>query len=305
MIETFRIGTSKHIVPIYERLKKDASELNERGILIKLLQGEDGEYQLLDCELTIDENGLASIEDGFSICCHQIADAVAEAIVIWWKPELMQAIISEKYQNLSHSESSQIVRKLHLREQPLYIQSVATTLTWKKEIASRIVDFLEAGNMVTVDGFINFRLHDFKLELEQLIDEAVEEYLMEKEYDDFIDLLRYFVNTQEPRLDKVHVLLLPSGAFNMYDKNYRLIDKDFLEGFILDLMENDLSYEDLLVSALITIAPTEIILHLPGSIGEMSSAVNTIQSVFSERVAICIGCSRCRSSNLKNPEMTN
>ena len=302
MTENIRIAASKHIVPIYERLKKDDKILKEHGAIMNLSAVKDGKYQVLNCELVFEEQLSEAINDqGLNICFHQIAEAVAETIVIWWKPELVRAIIYEKYQSLSSSEISNILNSMFRAtiEHSFYMQSVNSALTWKKEISSRVVDFLEAGNTISVDGFINFRLQDFKLELEQLVDESVEEYLLEKEYDDFIDLLRYFVNTQEPRLQKVHVMLAPSGVFNMYDQNFQLIDNDFLEGFILDLMDNDLSYEDLLVSALITIAPTEIVLHSPGPVGPLSSAVNTIQSVFDERVTLCIGCSKCLNFKVK------
>lgn len=302
MTETFSIGATKHIVPIYERLVQDATVLKEHGLTLNLSVRKDGAYQLLDCELNVEGNTSEELsDDGLRVCCHQIAEAVSEAIVVWWKPELVRSILCEKYSNLSHGETDIVLRKMYQAslEQSFYIQSVTAAVAWKKEIASRLVHFLEAGNMISVDGFINFRLRDFKLELEQLVDEAVEDYLLEKEYDDFIDLLRYFVNTQEPRLKKVHVVLTSFGTFNMYDHNYQVIDNDFLEGFILDLMDNDLTYEDLLVSALITISPTEIVLHLPGPVAEMGSAVSTIQSVFEERVTVCIGCSKCLNANVK------
>lgn len=302
MTEIISIGASKYLVPIYERLKKDSTVLKEHGIDMEMALKNDGAYQLLDCHLSIPEITSQPINhDGLKICFHQIAEAVAENIVICWKPELMRTIMYEKYDNLSNEELDRILRKMFQAslDRTIYIQLVTTALDWKKEIASRIVHFLEAGNMLSVDGFINFRLQDFKLEVEQLVDEAVEEYMLEKEYDDFIDLLRYFVNTQEPRLKKVHVMLSSSGSFDMFDKNYKHIDNEFLEGFILDLMDNDLTYEDLLVSALITIAPLEIVLHLPVPVNDLSTAISTIQSVFEERVTTCMGCNKCQSISIK------
>lgn len=302
MTEIICIGASKHLVPIYERLQKDSTVLKEHEAALEMALKHDGAYQLLECQLAIPENTSQVLNnDGLKICLHQIAEAVAENIVIWWKPELVRTIMYEKYDNLSNEELDSILRKMYQAslEKTIYIQLVTTALDWKKEIASRIVHFLEAGNMLSVDGFINFRLQDFKLEIEQLVDDAVEEYMLEKEYDDFIDLLRYFVNTQEPRLKKVHVVLSSSGSFNMFDKNYKHIDNEFLEGFILDLMDNDLTYEDLLVSALITIAPLEIVLHLPVPVNDLDTAISTIQSVFEERVTTCIGCSKCQNISIK------
>ncbi|HHX94646.1 MAG TPA: hypothetical protein GX691_02320 [Clostridia bacterium] len=302
MTETIKIGATKHIGPIYKRLLTDAAFLKERGIIIDMSVSKDGDYDLIECRLDIETAGPSGDEDtDFAICCHHIAEAVADVITTWWKPELVRAIMTKKYQSLSNAEIERILQKMLRTEKEQFscFQS-KTGPTWKREISARASDFLELGNIITIDGFVNFRLKDYLFELERLVDEAVEDYLLEKEYDDFIDLLRYFVDTQEPRLDKVHVMFASSGIFSMYDQNYKMIDNDFLEGFILDLMDNDLSYEDLLVSALITIAPTEIVMHLPGPIEEMSSAVSTIQSVFDERVTICVGCSKCLNFMITN-----
>ena len=302
MTETIKIGATKHIGPIYKRLLTDAAFLKERGIIIDLSVSKDGDYDLIECRLDIETAEPSEDDDrGFAICCHHIAEAVADVIAVWWKPELVKEIMTKRYHSLSNAEIEHILQKMLRteKEQFSYLQC-KTGPTWKREIATRASDFLELGNIITIDGFINFRLKDYLFELERLVDEAVEDYLLEKEYDDFIDLLRYFVDTQEPRLDKVHVMFGSSGIFGMYDQNYKMIDNDFLEGFILDLMDNDLSYEDLLVSALITIAPTEIVMHLPGPIEEMSSAVSTIQSVFDERVTICVGCSKCLNFMITN-----
>lgn len=301
MTEIINIGASKHLVPIYERLQKESTVLKEQGIEVELELKHDGAYQLLDCQFANAEPASQEIDDkNLNICYHQVAEAVAETIVVWWQPEMVRTIIYEKYDNFSQEELDSILQKMFQAslEKTIYLQFVAAAIAWKKEIASRIVHFLEVGNVLSIDGIINFRLKDYKLELEQLVDEIMEEYILEKEYDDFIELLRYFVNTQEPRLKKVHVILSSLGTFDLYDKQYKHIDNEFLEDFMLDLMDNDLTYEDLLVSALITLAPSEIELHLPDSVGSLGTAVSTIQSVFQERVNMCIGCSKCQSLNV-------
>jgi len=301
MTENIRIGATKHLVPVYERLKKEAQFFQECEIATRLSVSRDGQYNLLDYEIT-GEIDADIFDSKLSLCYHQIAEAVAEVIITWWQPEIFREIIQGGYPELCSSDVERVINKLFTvsREPGVFMQVVTSNSAWKKEIATRVVDFLETCSSLVIDGFINFRLQDFKTELEHIVNDAVEEFLLEKEYDDFIDLLRYFVETQEPRIKKIHVVLFPSGSFNMYDSNYSVIDNNYLEGFILDLMDNDLSYEDLLVSALITIAPLEIVLHLPDTVGNMSSAVNTIQSVFGARVTMCIGCPKCFNFQIKS-----
>ncbi|KUK10690.1 MAG: Sporulation protein YtxC [Clostridia bacterium 41_269] len=115
--------------------------------------------------------------------------------------------------------------------------------------------------------------------------------MLEKEYDDFIDLLKYFVNMQKPQIKKVNVILYRSGKFKILDSEYRKIDNDSLECLILDFAENDLTNEDLLISALITIAPEEIKMHLPDYVS--FSFIETVKKIFNNRVEICSGCPNC------------
>ena len=58
-----------------------------------------------------------------------------------------------------------------------------------------------------MEGFIRFRLKDYIEELKYIIDGSVDELLIDREYNEFIKLLRYFVEIQEPKVEEVHVLL--------------------------------------------------------------------------------------------------
>ena len=62
-------------------------------------------------------------------------------------------------------------------------------------------------------------------------------------------------------------------------------------------LNQDVEYDDLLLSALITISPRRIILHVISPI----EIVETIVNVFRERVRICEGCDLCRS--LRKPKV--
>ena len=51
----------------------------------------------------------------------------------------------------------------------------------------------------------------------------------------------------------------------------------------------DIDYDDLLLSALITISPRKLILHLSAK----TEIVDTIMKVFQDRVILCKGCTLC------------
>jgi hypothetical protein len=88
----------------------------------------------------------------------------------------------------------------------------------------------------------------------------------------------------------------PNGSFLLYDGQHRAVNSSYLEGFIVDLIESEINYEDLLISALITIAPREIIFHTGKTEGPQNT-LETIKNIFSDRVTLCRGCELCGERN--------
>ena len=47
--------------------------------------------------------------------------------------------------------------------------------------------------VIVLSGFINFRLHNYRKLLEQLVDLSVNEFIIEREYLEFVSLLRIYI----------------------------------------------------------------------------------------------------------------
>ena len=73
------------------------------------------------------------------------------------------------------------------------------------EVINCMKEFLRSNSYVNLHGFILFRLRPWLEFLRKNLDKAVDDYLMEKEYQEFIKLLKYFVALQEPKINQVHV----------------------------------------------------------------------------------------------------
>jgi len=87
-----------------------------------------------------------------------------------------------------------------------------------------------------------------------------------------------------------------NDKFTLLDSNDQLFQHECLDGLMVDFLENDINYDDLLISALITLAPREIELHIQKEV-KMRDAIKTIQNVFGQRVKFCNGCSICRPAS--------
>ncbi|SMB99006.1 putative sporulation protein YtxC [Thermanaeromonas toyohensis ToBE] len=222
----------------------------------------------------------------------QVATSVAAFIIEIIEKELLEDILYSQY-DLEDTEQAQnlCLRAKRILEQGA--QGLSQGYWRGQPLTLRIKEYLEESSYLNIDGFVQFRLPDYLLELEQAIEEAIDEYIMEKEYDEFVGVLRYFLEIQEPRIEKVHVVLSPGGGFQLYDGKNKSLEKEYLDGFMVDIGDNDLNYEDLLLSALITLAPRQVVLHGTDK-GKAWGTVNTIKNVFGDRVTVCNGCSRCR-----------
>ena len=165
-------------------------------------------------------------------------------------------------------------------------------------IIEKIKCCLEENDEINIKGFITFRMKELREDIECIVDKVVEEYMVEKEYKEFIKLLKYFVDIQESKLKRVNIYVQEGGGYLLTDE----FDNDIFQEFMKELSEckidNDANIEDIIISGLITNAPQEVVLH------KKENAVNrefidTIINVFGDRVYYCNGCAKCMATKIK------
>ena len=160
-------------------------------------------------------------------------------------------------------------------------------------IIEKIKECLEENEEINIQGFITFRMKELRQEIEDVIEKVVEEYMVEKEYKEFVKLLKYFVDIQESRIDEVNIYVQEDGGYVIKDK----YGKDIFEEFIKELSEckvdTEANIEDIIISGLITNAPKSVIIHKKENCLN-KEFINTIINVFGERAYCCKGCSECK-----------
>lgn len=157
-------------------------------------------------------------------------------------------------------------------------------------VYSVLTDYLMTNDQINLEGFVRFRIKDFWQFLTEAVDAAVDAYLIEREYQEFVRLLRYFVELQEPKIEMVNVIIDQPDSFHILDYKGEEIQTEHLEDMILELGHNELDFEDFLISALITIAPAKLVLHLC----QGNRVEQTILNIFTHRVMVCDGCALCK-----------
>jgi putative sporulation protein YtxC len=285
-VQAITIGAAAGIEAIRQRLDDEFRFLQQEGVSIHIDQQSRGTFAFLDCAVhdlpgTPDEAG--------TLVRHYVANALSDVIVEQWEPDLIRKIIRGTYNYFSLDEQETIVQYSG-RNLASEIETVDREQLYKvnrkSQILHRLRDYLDGASELVLEGFITFRLRDYVEEVEDAVDRAVDDFLMEREYREFIRLLKYFVDVQEPRMEHVHVLVRPGGSFKLVDEDGSAIRSEYLEEFVVEMVDSEVNYEDLLISALITLAPKAVTLHTQTT-HEWDESIETIKGVFTDRVHFC------------------
>ena len=146
-------------------------------------------------------------------------------------------------------------------------------------------DFISKNKVLILDGFLNFRVRPYINVLDDIVNEAVE-----KEYLEFISLLRLYINSQNSNIDLVHVIYTDSDSI-LLDKNKEIITTDDINFKAKYLSDISFSANDYTLNSLLTLLPKKIYIHLIDCY--IDEFINTLQAIFENRIQICTDCNIC------------
>ena len=239
--------------------------------------------------------------ESYKVLKTYISNALADYIIRQYEERLLIRIINSNYCYFNAAEKKEILSKalnIIKNEDKTYFNSLFQ-IRRRNVIIRRLMDYFDNSNNIILDGFVNFRLKEYIKDLEEIVDKAVDDFLMDREYREFIRLLRYFVDIQEPKLDTVHVIVNYDNRYTLLDESKKEITNECIQEYANEIAEGEINYDDLLVSSLITFAPRKIMIHCTGQFRN-KELLETIKNVFSGRVVICQGCDVCMVNMAKS-----
>ncbi|NLP42702.1 MAG: putative sporulation protein YtxC [Veillonellaceae bacterium] len=283
-------GTTDYI---RARLQQDCSVLRQEGFRVAIDEINKGRYTFLGCNVIEGELSFRNYEKIKSLLKDYVAKLLADIIISREEKKLLKKIIDTNYYYFNENERSLIfVNALEI------LNTCSGTLVdfnltaRHSKIMTKIIQYLDNHHELVLEGFMNFRLKEYRKRLVEVVDIAVDDYMMDLEYKEFIRVLRYFIDIQEPKIEEVHVVIGQSGSYKILDTSGDAIKNNYLENFIVE-SASEINYEDLLITSLISIAPYNIMLH-NHDINSSQNVVVTIKNVFEGRVALCEGCHICK-----------
>ena len=287
VLQSVTLATGQFVDQFRKEFTKEYHNLLKNGVPISLQEDYKGGFVFLD--FNFNEQAIAK-----PVLRRYLVSSISDFIFNHWEKQLVQAIIAHDYGALNPPERDYVFSKSiqRLVEMDKLIE-YSKMSSRKKDMCAKIQKFLEDNAYINIDGFIQFRNKEYLQELRKIIDCAAEEFYIDQEYYEFINLLKSLIEWQEPKVENIHVVFLPSGGFQLFDNYNKVIDRNYLDGFLLDFEEGVINYDDLLISSLINISPSNVILHITKQNNNYPEMIKIIFHVFEKRVTVCEGCERC------------
>ena len=160
-----------------------------------------------------------------------------------------------------------------------------------KALFESFYSFLSSHKSLVLKGFINFRIKAYMEVLDDIVNEAVNSFIIEKEYLEFISLLRLYINSQPNSNKAVHIIYSNSDSL-LLDENKNIIDiteEVFKAKYLSDIT---FSSNDYILNSLLTLLPSKIYIHLIEPY--IDEFIHTLQAIFEDRVTLCTDCNICK-----------
>ena len=195
-------------------------------------------------------------------------------------------------------EVEEMIMKVLRSEENLKDEKMIFCISKINSLIEKIKTCLEENEEINIKGFITFRMKELREDIEEIIDKVVEEYMVEKEYKEFVKLLKYFVDIQESKIEKINIYIHEGGGYELKDGYGNDIFNEFMKELSECKIDTEAKIEDIIISGLITNAPKQVIIHHKENCLN-AEFIETIVNVFGDRVFYCTGCTNCETSKLK------
>lgn len=218
---------------------------------------------------------------------YNITEIFSSLIFNFYEIDIAKRIISNDYFYFNIIEQNEILLKFHY----LCDNDKNAFSSKKASLINSFYKILENTNKVYLKGIITFRLSDYIKELQNQIDLAVNQYLIEKEYNEFVSLLRLYISTEPSQVNFVH-LIYKNGTPILLDENKKIIETD--SNFINAKYLSDITFStsDIALNTLLNIIPKKIYIHLIDE--KIDEFITTLELIFEHRIVICTDCNICR-----------
>lgn len=218
-----------------------------------------------------------------------LSDLITEVVLEFYEEKLIKQILNYNYFYFDEYERIEILKAC----MGIMEDDEKDRL---KIIEKAVYEYLKENKSMILEGFVYFRLKEYVSYLDNIIDIAVNQFIIDREYTEFINLLRIYVNSKPAECDVLHLVYV-NGESIILDDNENIVS---VSNNILNakyLSDISFSSNDFALNTLLTMLPERIEIHL---IGIEDEFINTIKLIFENRVSLLEFTNRKTLLNWKN-----
>lgn len=218
----------------------------------------------------------------------KLATIFSYLVIDYFEHDFIENILSNNYFYFDNTELAKI---LELCNENICDDDEFSFTNRQIILFDAFYEYITKHHSIIITGFINFRLKDYRNLLEHLIDFSVNEFIIEREYLEFVSLLRLYVNSQVPSPIVIHLVSFGDNII-LLDEHLEIIDvnKNALKAKYLS--DVSFSNNDYILNTLLNLLPKTIYLHLVSSSTNLDF-INTLQLIFENHTKICTDCNIC------------
>lgn len=222
--------------------------------------------------------------------CKDLAKILSFTIIDLYEENIIKNLIKSEYFYFDSLERQQITNityeDLYEVEESVYKPEKRFELIYQT-----LYNYLNSNHSIVLKGFITFRLKAYFEAILEQIDKSVSKFIVEKEYAEFISLLKIYVNSEKTTCKEVHLIYYNFKPILLDEnKNIIKIEDDLLN--IKYLSDITFSSNDYTLNTLLNLVPKKIHIHLVDE--NIDEFINTIKLIFEERVDFCNDCEICK-----------
>ncbi|MCL6454400.1 MAG: putative sporulation protein YtxC [Alicyclobacillus sp.] len=223
-----------------------------------------------------------------------LADVLAECVWNDWLYAYIDHDVRVRFPYLDSDEREYVAL---LTQHALRSQEAAESEEglWIRRIRAELLPLLDGEpGFCNLDGVMRFRAKVLLQTAEDAAGEVVEQFLADREYEEFVSLLRYMLESRPLTQSVIHLFCTDERVW-MCDEAGALIRDDAVTEAAHQVAEDgDVNVEDLAMSVLITRSPCRIVLHDVTHAAPWPSFPETVERVFLNRAVRCRNCAACR-----------
>ncbi len=209
---------------------------------------------------------------------YEMANVLTECVFLFYTDTLLMRLLQCHYFYFDDWERKEIADLCVTKQEDFHY-------VWP-----RFLTYLLENKSILLDGFVNFRLGDYQKKLEERLDSCVSQYVIDREYNEFIDVLHMYIHSKPAETEMLH-LIYTNGESILVDKYKKVVsvsDNQMTTKYVSDI---SFSSNDFALNTLLTLLPGHLEIHIADKQDEF---IQTLLLIFEGRVSVCRNCSLCQ-----------